>query len=194
MATLIFPEHPSPVADAEALRKACQGKSCLCYIRISIRNAFQDIHNNFGYSRKLITNRRKKQKNFLRIVCSFFLYLSLSKLLIVLFYAEKGTIHIHLLHVIVPNGPRIYFMYNWSTFQYKMVDFAMVFGFCNIFFSFFWLGLVQLLIIYLRKLFKLQHFFVCSCYKFQNFSVIFFILYANLMRYARCVKSHRMGN
>ncbi|CAA3012074.1 annexin RJ4 [Olea europaea subsp. europaea] len=25
MATLIFPEHPSPVADAEALRKACQG-------------------------------------------------------------------------------------------------------------------------------------------------------------------------
>lgn len=25
MATLIFPEHPSPVADAEALKKACQG-------------------------------------------------------------------------------------------------------------------------------------------------------------------------
>lgn len=31
MATLICPEHPSPVADAEALRKACQGKS-LSYI------------------------------------------------------------------------------------------------------------------------------------------------------------------
>lgn len=29
MATLIFPEHPSPVADAEALKKACQGNPYL---------------------------------------------------------------------------------------------------------------------------------------------------------------------
>lgn len=34
MSTIVFPDHPSPVADAEALRKACQGKFIFNYIYI----------------------------------------------------------------------------------------------------------------------------------------------------------------
>ncbi|KAL2491739.1 Annexin D8 [Abeliophyllum distichum] len=56
MATLIFPEHPSPVADAEALRKACQGwgtdeKAIISILgrrnaiqRKLIRKAYEDMY------------------------------------------------------------------------------------------------------------------------------------------------------
>ncbi|XP_073128408.1 annexin-like protein RJ4 [Henckelia pumila] len=56
MATLIFPDHPSPVADAEALRKACQGwgtdeKAIISILghrnetqRKLIRQAYEDLY------------------------------------------------------------------------------------------------------------------------------------------------------
>ncbi|PIN09391.1 Annexin [Handroanthus impetiginosus] len=56
MATIVFPEHPSPVADAEALRKACQGwgtdeKAIISILgrrnaiqRKLIRQAYEDLY------------------------------------------------------------------------------------------------------------------------------------------------------